>query len=189
MPTDRALTKKESTVYAEVLLGAAKASNMVFELGGQLEQMLKTVRGSIDLRTTLSDHTIDAGIRGAIAQEVFAGYDPALLSALQVMVERDDVALLPKVNEAYADLAEKALGAVIIDVVTAVELDDALRDKIKTKYAAAFNKDVLLREHVDPNIIGGIVLSTHGRRIDASVISQLENARVVLSTVTSGGER
>ncbi|NLG10897.1 MAG: ATP synthase F1 subunit delta [Coriobacteriaceae bacterium] len=189
MPTDRALVQKESMVYAEVLLEAAKASDVVFELGGQLEQVLKTVRGSIDLRTTLSDHTIDPSIRYAIVQEVFADYDPALLSALRVMVERDDVALLSKVNEAYNNLAEEALGAVIIDVTTVVELDDALRDKIETKYAAAFNKDVLLREHVDPSIIGGIILSTHGRRIDASVISQLETARVVLSTVTSGGER
>ena len=189
MPTDRALVQKESVTYATVLLEAAKASDVVFELGGQLEQVLKTVRGSIDLRTTLSDHTIDPSIRCAIVEEVFVGYDPALLSAVRVMVERDDVALLSKVNEAYINLAEEALGAVIIDVITVVKLDDALRTKIRTKYAAAFNKEVLLREHVDPSIIGGIVLSTHGRRIDASVISQLETARVVLSTVTSGGER
>jgi len=35
--------------------------------------------------------------------------------------------------------------------------------------------------------MGGIVMSAHGKRIDASIQSQLEQARVVLSTV-SGGE-
>ena len=189
MPTDRALNKLESTVYAQALLDAAKASGAVFELGGQLEQVLKTIRESMDLRNTLEDTTVDSDVRGAIVREIFAGYDPALLSALQVMVERDDIALLSKVNDTYIDLAENDLGVVIIEATTVVALDDELRDKIKAKYTAAFGKDVLLREYIDPSIIGGIVLSTHGRRIDASVISQLENARVVLSTVTSGGDR
>jgi F-type H+-transporting ATPase subunit delta len=62
-----------------------------------------------------------------------------------------------------------------------VELDDGLRDGIRKKYSAQFGKGVLLREHTDPSLVGGIVLSAHGRRIDASVASQLESARVVLS--------
>ena len=37
-------------------------------------------------------------------------------------------------------------------------------------------------------IIGGIVISTHGHRIDASIASQLESARLVLSTAPTGGE-
>ncbi|MDR3052784.1 MAG: ATP synthase F1 subunit delta [Coriobacteriales bacterium] len=189
MPTDRIVIKKESAIYAEALLEAARQQDAIFALSGQLETVLHAVRGSIDLRATLADRTIPAQTRSGILREVFASLDPSLLAVLTVLVERDDIALLSRVNDAYVQRAEEALDAVIIDVVTVIELDDELREKIIAKYSAQLGRQVLLREQVDPSIVGGIVLSTHGRRIDASVVSQLENARTVLSTVSNGGER
>ncbi|MDR3307411.1 MAG: ATP synthase F1 subunit delta [Coriobacteriales bacterium] len=189
MPTDRTVIKKESTTYAEALLDAAKAQDNVFEVCGQLELVRDTVRGSIELRNTLTDHALDAEARKAIAREVFTGLDPALLAVLDVMIDRDGLSLLARVSESFAYLAEDALGAAFIEVTTVIPLDDALRAGITAKYSAQLGRGVLLREHVDPSIVGGIVLSTHGRRIDASVVSQLENARAVLSTVSSGGDR
>jgi F-type H+-transporting ATPase subunit delta len=189
MPTDRTLTRRASAIYAEVLLQAAREESTIFEVSGQLEQMLSVIRGNVEFRNTLTDRTLPAELRLRIAREVFASFDAALLEVLGVMVERNDVLLLSRVSELYIDLAEQELDSIIIDVTTVVELDDALRDSIQKKYSAQLGKGVLLREHIDPTLVGGIVLSAHGRRIDASVSSQLENARVVLSTVPSGGER
>ena len=104
------------------------------------------------------------------------------------MVERGEVNLLTRVNRAYAELAEAELGAVIVDVTSAIELDDHLRDVIKNKLSRDFGTDILLREHVDPSILGGIIMSARGNRIDASMASQLERARVALSTQLSGGD-
>ena len=181
MPTDRMLARKESTVYAQVLLEATQFSGTVFEVTGQLEQVNRCIRGNIDLRKTLYDHSIPDETRIAIINEVFAGFDEALLAVCAVMVKRNALRLLPKVTETFALLAEEALDAVLIDVTTVVSLDEVLRDSIKKKYSAQFGRNVLLREHIDPAIMGGIVLSAHGVSIDASVVSQLENARIVLS--------
>jgi F-type H+-transporting ATPase subunit delta len=189
MITDRTLAKKASQVYAEVLLEAASVSSDVFEVSGQLEAVYKTIAGTVELRDVLTDRAIEVSTRQGIIRDLFADFDPALLSVLDVMVERGDIRLLNRINEAYVLLAEQALGAVFIDVTTVVELGEELRDSIRKKYSAQFGKDVFLREHVDPSLVGGIVLSTHGRRIDASVASQLENARRVLSTIPSGGGR
>ena len=37
-------------------------------------------------------------------------------------------------------------------------------------------------------ILGGIIMSTNGKRIDASVASELEHARIVLKEENDGGE-
>jgi len=181
MPTDRALIRKGSAVYAQVLLEATLASGSAFEVAGQLEQVYAVIRGNIDLRAAIYDRSIPAEARIAIINEVFAGFDASLLATLGVMVKRDELGLLGKVAVVFAELAEEALNAVFIDVTTVVALDDVLRDSIRIKYAAEFGRDVLLREHIDPSIMGGIVLNAHGVSIDASVASQLERARVVLS--------
>jgi F-type H+-transporting ATPase subunit delta len=187
MPTDRTLIRKASTIYAEVLLDAAKSEDTVFAVSGQLAQVLALIKGNLELRNTLTDRTLPKETRAGLVREVFATLDPALLEVLVVMVERDDIQLLAHVNEAYVNLAEDELDSVFIDVTTVIELSEELRDSIRKKYSAQFGRGVLLREHTDPSLVGGIVLSAHGRRIDASVASQLEGARLVLSTIPSGG--
>ena len=181
MPTDRILMRKESAVYTQVLLEATQGSDTVFPVSSQIEQANAVIRGNVELRSTLYDDTVPVETRIAIINGVFAGFDESLLAMLGVMIKRGDLKLLGKVAEAYVYAVEDLLHVVIIDVTTVVELDDALRDSIKTKYAAQFGRDVLLREHIDPTIMGGIVLSTHGVTIDASVVSQLEGVRAVLS--------
>ncbi|MDR2109218.1 MAG: ATP synthase F1 subunit delta [Coriobacteriales bacterium] len=186
MPTDRTQTRKASEVYAEVLLQAAQGPDAILALSEQLGQALGTIVGSIELRAALSDASLPAEARQQIAAEVFAGFDAALLAWLGVLIERGDLGLLPRINEAYLYAAEEALGAVIIDVTTVVPLDDQLRQQLKQKYAAQLGGEVILREHIDDSIVGGIVMSTHGRRIDASIVSQLQNARATLTQQQAG---
>jgi F-type H+-transporting ATPase subunit delta len=183
MPTERALIRKESVVYAQVLLEATQNAGTSFEVSGQLQDVLALTRGNIELRSTLCDASLSADARISIINEVFSNYDEALRATLAVMVKRNNLGLLAKLSEEFSRLAEDALGAVFIDVTTALALDDGLRSAIKTKYAAQFGREVLLREHIDAGIVGGIVLKAHGISIDASVVSQLEHARVVLSHV------
>ena len=181
MKTDATLNKAKAAVYAKVLLDAATASNNVFAIAGEFDELLATVRGSIELRNALTDKVFDSEAKKKIVAEVFEGYAPELLATFDVMVERGDLQALPRTHSLYVSMAEEALGATIIDATTVVPLDDALRNQIITKYSAELGTKVLLREHLDSSLIGGIVLSTHGKRIDASVSSQLENARHVLS--------
>ena len=52
---------------------------------------------------------------------------------------------------------------------------------IKQKCESDLEARVFLIEHVDPTIIGGIILSARGQRRDASVRMQLETARKVMT--------
>ena len=189
MANNRMLIKREVTTYAEVLLDAAKAEDKVFEVAGQLEELQQVIRMHPGLRDALADQSTAIEVRASIIGDVFSGYDAALIEVFTVMVDRHEMALLHRVVEEFGALAEEALGVVILDVTTVVELDDKLREAIKQKFAAQFGKDVMLREHIDASILGGIVIGAHGKRIDASVSTQLEKVRVALASQMSGGER
>jgi F-type H+-transporting ATPase subunit delta len=180
------LAKQIVGTYARVLFDAAEADGVVDDVYTQIDASLRLVRSHAPLRDAMADDSVPGARRAAVAREVFAGLQPSLVSTIAVMVERDDFALLPNLVEAFDEVAEERRGVVAVDVTTAVELSDALRESISAKLAADLGKGVVLRETVDPSIIGGIVISTHGHRIDASLASQLENARVVLSAHTGG---
>ena len=69
-------------------------------------------------------------------------------------------------------------GMTVVDVTTARELDDSTRTLVKdyvlkTEKASA----VTLREHVDPAIVGGIIIRANGRELDAAISSQLRQLK------------
>jgi len=168
-------------VYAEVLLASTRVTGSVFKVAGQFDELVAAVRGSLELRKALIDKTIPAAAKKGLVAELFSDFAPELRAVFDVMVDREDLSLLPRVRDTYVTKAEDALKAVFVDVTTVVPLDETLRQQIITKYSEQLGRQVMLREYVDPSLIGGIVLSTHGKRIDASVSSQLESARHVLS--------
>lgn len=188
MRTSRALAKQIIGAYAGALYDAAASVDAVDEVYSQMEAVQRLVRGQAPLRDILLDDSVEPNRRAQVVRDVFAGLNPALVTTLSVMAERGNFDLLSSVAEAYTLIAEEKRGVVAVDVTTAVELTDSLRESITNKLAAEMGKGVILREKVDPGIIGGIVFSTHGQRVDASIASQLESARMVLSTAHTGGE-
>ena len=188
MRTSRTLAREIVATYARVLYEAAAGHGAVDAVSTQLEAVARLVRGEAALRDALFDDSVPGADRAAIVRSVLEGLDPALVEMLAVMVERENFDLLGSVIDEYGRVAEERRGIVAVDVTTAVELTDALRASISRKLSADLGHEVILREKVDPSIIGGIIISTHGHRIDASIASQLETARTVLSAAPTGGE-
>lgn len=186
MPTNRLLAKEEVATYAGVLLNSALEEggrDRVLDVRDQLEQVLAIYRGNADLREALSNPAFLPEQRHELAANVFEGIDPLAVSVLAVMAERDNFGMLSQVVSAYRDASEEKLGVCVVDVTTVVALDDELRSAIAEKLSKDLGKDVVLREHIDASILGGIIMSTHGKRIDASVASQLKHVRNVLTEI------
>lgn len=189
MPTNRILDKQSVATYVSCLLEAAQASGRVFENIDDLRSAYATVNKSAQMREFLGNVNVPAANRSALIRDVFAGLAPEVVSVLAVLAERGDMRLLGRVATAYGEAAEKATNTIVVDVTTAVALDDHLRDVIKQKLSADLGGEVRLNEKVDRSIVGGIIMSTHGKRMDASVKTQLTHARAVLSTASTGGEK
>ena len=193
MPINRLAVKEEVVTYARVLLDRlceAGGQDLVLEVHQQLETIVRYLRTGPALTDALADISYTPQQRNAIVSKTFSqlGVNGTLVDVLGVMAERGDIGLLPRVSASFGEQLESRLGITVVDVVTAVPLDDRLRDLISNKTATDLGTKVVLREQVDRSILGGIVMSAHGKRIDASVFSQLENARTVLKLPTDGGE-
>lgn len=69
-------------------------------------------------------------------------------------------------------------GSLIADVTTARELDDKGRALVKD-YVQRSEKTsaVTLREHINPELIGGIVIRVNGRELNAAISSQLRQLK------------
>ena len=152
--------------YANAALEGAHnmgGRDAVVEVRNQLIQILEFMSTNIKLRLSLDD-------------EVY------------VMASRGDVEKLRRVYADYENLIVSKLDFNVVDVTTVVDLDDNLRTVIKNKIKNDLGRDCVLVEHKDPSILGGIVMSTMGNYIDASLRSQFDQARIVMKEKTDGGE-
>ena len=178
-------------MYASALLDAAfeaGGQDEVLEVRDQAENILHIMRTSAELTGSLQDAAYTPEQRAELARKVFADARPELGEVLAVMAERGDLGLFARVWAEYEEQLERKLNVTVVDVTTVVELDDKLRAAIIKKASADLGTDVVLRERIDKSLLGGILMSANGKRIDASMLTQLESARNVLKQSTDGGE-
>ena len=191
MPTNRLVVKEEVATYAAVMFDGANGAggqDAVMEVRDQMEEVLRVVNADMDLSQALSNLDYTAQQRHDLAKAVFADCNPVFTEVIAVMAERGDADLLSRVYEAYGEELDSKLGLCVVDVSTAVPLDDNLRTLITSNAVADLGKKIVLRERIDKSILGGIIMSANGKRIDASMVSQLNHARHVLKDSSDGGE-
>lgn len=117
-----------------------------------------------------------------------ADASPEVLSVLSQMAAHGDLDKLSEVLDLYSEMADGDQQTVGVTVTTAVPLDNELRAMITQKCELDLGCNVFLIECVDPSIIGGLILSANGRRRDASVRHQLEQARKVMTHSSKNSE-
>lgn len=175
--------------YARVLFDLATAADAVDAVDEDLKSVDKAVRAHVDLRDALTDTSVPVEKKRDVLRDIFGGeVSPEVLSIVTLLVERNALEQLPVVAAAYGEIAERERGIVVAEVVTAVELTDALRASLTDKLNSAVGRPVTLRERVDGSILGGIVIKVAGRVLDGSVSGQLSDLRQALSNATTGGE-
>ncbi len=192
MPTNRLIVKREVETYASVMFDAAYEAggqDGALEVRNQMDNIIALLNADMKLSSALSDTTYSPQQRNDLAHDVFKGCNPAFVEVAAVMAERGDMNKIYGVFSAYERELDEKLGLCVVDVTTYVPLDDNLRNIVIEKAEADLGKKVALRERIDESILGGIIMSVGGKRIDASVVSQLTHARQVLKETSDGGER
>jgi len=94
-----------------------------------------------------------------------------------VLADRERVDLLEQVNSSFADLVDVRLNRAEAVVTTAVPLGGEQKERLRSRLSELTGKTIRLREHHDPNILGGAVLQLGTRAIDGSIRSSLSRIR------------
>ena len=101
-----------------------------------------------------------------------------ILSLMDILIDNKRGGLLEKVADNYISLYNTSINAVEAIVTTAIDLDDALEQKVLSKVKELTGAtEVTLINKVDPAIIGGFVLRVGDTQYDASIANNFEELR------------
>ena len=169
-------------VYARSLFEAAKDQDKLDEIREQLGVFADAVAESHDLQVFffspyLSTQEKTDGLRRAIE-----GADEAFLNFLDLVVENHRMPVIFRVRREFDELWEEENQLLPVQVTSAVPLDDAIVQEIGSTIGEQTGKQVELSSHVDPDILGGIVVRVGNSILDASIRNRLEQLRKQVAT-------
>jgi F-type H+-transporting ATPase subunit delta len=103
------------------------------------------------------------------------GLDPLTRKFLGVLAQNRRVIELPAVIRAFQAIAAAQRGEVTAEVASAHALTDDQVTALEQKLRAREGRTVKLKTNVDPDLLGGLVVTIGSRRIDTSIRTRLNS--------------
>ncbi len=105
------------------------------------------------------------------------GVEKIMANFLNLLVEKKRADILPEVAEEYQAMVDNEKNVSHGSVVSAIELREALQDKVRAALEKLTGKKVELTTSVDPSIIGGIIAKVGDLELDGSIRTQLASLK------------
>jgi F-type H+-transporting ATPase subunit delta len=175
-----AISGSSARRYAEALYQIAVSENAVPAFGASLEGLRRAFTPEV-LRS-LRNPGIPLRARRAALDAATAGEPKAVRSLLDLLIERDRIALFPRIAEAYAELVERRAGIVKGRITTATELTAGEREELVRRLERSSGKKIRATFGVDASLIGGAKVQVGDRLIDSSLKAQLDELQRELAS-------
>ena len=170
------------SVYGESLYELAKDESLGKIIGEQLAILQESFRQEPDFIRLLSSPNLTKAERCQILDDSFRGKVHAyVLNFLKILTEKNYIRYFSDCCDAYMQRFDQDNGILRVDAVSAVALTDAQRDKLTRKLTRITGKEVLLRNRINPAVLGGIRLDYDGQRLDDTVSHRLDAIRDLLN--------
>ncbi len=150
--------QKKYEEYNEVLQGLAN----LYETHPDVVDALTNPLYPMDVK-----ENVMKGIVGSMKVDAIMG------NFLNLLVKKQRAEILPEIAFAYKTMVDDAKNISHGNVISAIELSDALKGNVQTILEKLTGKKVELTTSVDPSIIGGIIAQVGDLVLDGSIKTQL----------------
>ena len=150
----------------------------------RVERELAQFTGLLDEHPTLGRALLNPAVAPSRKRAVVSGIveqdgalSPILARLLQMLAERDRLALLPDLLDIYRARLNEHRGIVRARITTATPLDDGRSAALEQALGQATGREVRIERSVDPALLGGLVAQVGGVVYDGSVTRHLDRLR------------
>lgn len=179
----------KSNYYAQAVFNVARAENMVDQVEDELGQLKDEITNNLELKKNLTDPSIENYEKIKVMLEIL-GDDgsKAIKSFAAMMVILDAIDSFEQTYKDFVELANQLKRQVSIEVISVIELDKKILNEIKENVDKKTGLDVRIKNVLDKNIIGGLVIKIGDKVIDLSIKDKLEDLKNKLKALDLRGE-
>lgn len=172
-----------ATPYAEALLQVVESRQETDTVAEQARQILALWNESSDLRSAMASPVLEpAAKKGALLTLFKNQLSPSLENLLKLLADRQRVAVLDAVLNRFLELYRELRNVTLARVSSATPLSAEQQEQLNAKVKAIAGSDAVeFQLTVDPDLIGGFVVSMGSQVIDASLAGQVRRLGLALA--------
>jgi F-type H+-transporting ATPase subunit delta len=172
MPNPRVASR-----YAKSLLDLAVEKGQLEQVYSDMLYLQRLTKESREFLNLLRSPVVKAETKSKALTAVTKGRVSDLTTAfINLMVSKARESALPEIITSFIKQYKEKKGIQIVKLTTAVPMTDNVRNAIIARVKETENiQNLELEEIVNPNIIGGFILQTGDKLIDASIAYDLKN--------------
>lgn len=171
--------------YATALFDLAREAGQLDAVARDLDQLSAMLADSADLTRLVRSPAFgrDEQARAVAALAERAGFQDLVRRFLGITATNRRLFALPDIIRDFRSLLSQHRGETLADVTSAVPLNDAQLQQLKSSLSSLGAGNVVINAKVDPGLIGGLVVKLGSRMIDASIRTKLNNLKTVMKGV------
>jgi F-type H+-transporting ATPase subunit delta len=162
--------------YAKSLLDLAIEKNEVEKVFSDMQWLQSLCNGNRDFVNMLRNPVIKTVAKSKIIKEITAGNTGQMVDDfIQLLIHKGRENALPEITKTFIQQYKEYKGIYPVKLITALPLGEELKNKIIQQIKAVSKmKNIELEAVVNPDIIGGFVLQSGDKLVDASVSNHLK---------------
>lgn len=165
---------KVASRYAKALLDLSIEQRSLDEVKQNMEQFISVLKNSTELQAVLKNPIIKQDKKGNILLSLFKEkFNATVLEFFKIMVNKGRAEILFGTAQEFLSAYNVYKGIVNAKVVSAIELSEENKEALKQLIKSSTGHEVILDNMVNPELIGGFVVTVGDRQIDASLLGRL----------------
>lgn len=142
----------------------------------------RSIIGEPDVLAFMAAPSVPETVKLDGINTLLSDVDPLVRNLVSLLTTNGDIERFGGVCDTFRDLLDEHLGIGRAQITTAVPLDEARRDRIVNSLQGLTGHErIVVTEHVDPEIIGGVVARVGDRLFDGSTRSRLRSMQESLA--------
>lgn len=166
--------------YAKVLYDVAEERQVTQGVEEGLDYLVEMLDKVEEFRSIWMHPVLGSELKMEILDPVL-DVEPLVRDFAALLVDRGREKGLRDIRAAFADLRLSARGVTRVEVHSASELDDDARRELGEALSQLGYEEVVVDEHRDPSLLGGLMVRIGDTKIDGSLRRRLARIEEVLS--------
>ncbi len=163
--------------YASALFELASEAGTVTAVESDLDTIDAALAESAELRALTANPLIGRKVQASAMDAVaaFLGTSELMKRFIGTLAHNGRLSRLPEIIRAFRTIAAAQRGEVTAEVASAHALTDGQIEQLKQRLTAREGRTVKLATRVDPELLGGLVVTIGSKRIDGSIRTRLNS--------------
>ncbi|MGN0614402.1 MAG: ATP synthase F1 subunit delta [Porcipelethomonas sp.] len=167
------MTGDVGKLYAQALFELSLEAENIEEIHKDINECRKIFDDNPELTALLDSPVILREEKQTVIDKIF-GSEGTVRDFICLVTDKNRINYFGKMTDAFNQHYNEYKNIAEMTVVTSVPLSAGARKKLLKKLEEKSGKTVILKEEVDPSIIGGVILRVGNSQIDSSVKGRLE---------------